>query len=247
VPLLESELFGHERGAFTGANQRRLGKFEVADNGTIFLDEVGELPLEAQVKLLRALQEKEIERLGGDATIKVDVRVIAATNKNLEKEVAEGRFRLDLYYRLNVFPIELPPLRQRKEDIGSLVRFFLDKFSKSSGKLISKIDKKSLESLQQYDWPGNIRELEHIIERQVILTAGDEITDLMLPVTSPMAMSFFGSVETMEEMERMHIMKALKACEGRVSGSIGAAKLLGIPAQTLYSKMKKLGIESGYQ
>jgi two-component system response regulator HydG len=247
VPLLESELFGHERGAFTGANQRRLGKFEVADNGTIFLDEVGELPLEAQVKLLRALQEKEIERLGGDSTIKVDVRVIAATNKNLEKEVAEGRFRLDLYYRLNVFPIELPPLRQRKGDIGSLVRFFLDKFSKSSGKLISKIDKKSLESLQQYDWPGNIRELEHIIERQVILTAGDEITDLKLPVTSPMAMSSFGSVETMEEMERMHIMKALKACEGRVSGSIGAAKLLGIPAQTLYSKMKKLGIESGYQ
>jgi DNA-binding NtrC family response regulator len=246
VSLLESELFGHERGAFTGANQKRVGKFEQADGGTLFLDEIGELPPDAQVKLLRALQEKEIERLGGDNPIKVDVRVITATNRNLEKEVAERRFRLDLYYRLNVFPIELPPLRQRREDIGALVHYFLKKFCVTSGKKILKISDKALQLLEQYDWPGNIRQLEHIIERQILLTPGDEITELILPFQEKPVDDHTGPLETMEEMERMHIMKALKVCNGRVSGKEGAAEMLGIPAQTLYSKMKKLGIKSGY-
>jgi two-component system response regulator HydG len=246
VSLLESELFGHERGAFTGANQRRVGKFELANGGTLFLDEIGELTPDAQVKLLRALQEREIERLGGDMPIKVDVRLITATNRNLEKEVAERRFRLDLYYRLNVFPVELPPLRERKEDIEELVHHFLNKFAATSGKKVFKINDKVLQLLQQYDWPGNIRELEHMIERQILLTPGDEITEITLPDSQNDADAVTGPLQTMEEIERMHIMKALKAAKGRVSGKGGAADILGLPAQTLYSKMKKLGIKSGY-
>ncbi|GAA0558412.1 sigma-54-dependent transcriptional regulator [Chitinophaga japonensis] len=247
VSLLESELFGHERGAFTGANQRRIGKFELAHGGTLFLDEIGELPLEAQVKLLRVLQEKEIERLGGDRPISVDVRVIAATNRNLEQEVAEQRFRLDLYYRLNVFPVELPPLRERKEDIGILANYFLRKFETSLGRKGLKMSSGALRLLEQYDWPGNIRELEHMIERQILLTPGDEITEIALPATGNQPDTVGGPLLTLEEMERMHIMKALKTSNGRVSGKGGAAELLDIPAQTLYSKMKKLGIRSGYQ
>lgn len=246
VSLLESELFGHERGAFTGANQRRVGKFELANGGTLFLDEIGELTPDAQVKLLRALQEREIERLGGDHPIKVDVHVITATNRNLEKEVAERRFRLDLYYRLNVFPIELPPLRERKEDIQELVQHFLNKFSATLGKKVLKVNDKVLQLMQQYDWPGNIRELEHLIERQILLTSGDEITEIILPNSQNDADILTGPLHTMEEMERIHIMKALKACDGRVSGKGGAADMLGMPAQTLYSKIKKLGIKSGY-
>jgi DNA-binding NtrC family response regulator len=248
VSLLESELFGHERGAFTGANQRRLGKFELADGGTLFLDEIGELTTDAQVKLLRVLQEREIERLGGDSPIKVDVRVITATNRNLEKEVAAQKFRLDLYYRLNVFPVELPPLRERTEDIEALAYHFLNKFSASMGRKVVKISDNVLQQLQQYDWPGNIRELEHLIERQILLSSGDEITDINLPALQKNVHAVAsGPLQTMEEMERMHIMKILKACNGRVSGKGGAAEILNIPTQTLYSKMKKLGIKSGYQ
>ncbi|WP_212004002.1 sigma-54 dependent transcriptional regulator [Chitinophaga sp. HK235] len=247
VSLLESELFGHERGAFTGAVQKRTGKFEQANGGTIFLDEIGELPLDAQVKLLRTLQEREIEKLGGDQLIKVDVRVIVATNRNLEKEVADGRFRLDLYYRLNVFPIELPPLREHKEDIEALAFHFLKKLSDNSDKKISRISKATLKSLQQYDWPGNVRELEHLIERQFILANGEEIDSTDIPGLQAGLIPADGKLETMEEMERAHILKVLKACNGRVSGIMGAADILKIPAQTLYSKMKKLGIKTIYK
>lgn len=244
VALIESELFGHERGAFTGAVGTRIGKFEQANGGTIFLDEIGELPLEAQVKLLRALQEREIEKLGGNQMIKIDVRVIVATNRNLEKEVAERKFRLDLYYRLNVFPIELPALRESKEDIEALATHFLKRLSGNSDR---KISKAAIQALQQYDWPGNIRELEHLIERQFILAGGEHIESIELPGTQAVVTPAVEKLETMEEMERAHIMKVLKACNGRVSGKMGAAEVLRIPPQTLYSKMKKLGIRSSYQ
>ncbi|MBV8253326.1 MAG: sigma-54-dependent Fis family transcriptional regulator [Chitinophaga sp.] len=246
VSLVESELFGHERGAFTGAVQKRTGKFEQADGGTLFLDEIGELPLEAQVKLLRALQEREIEKLGGDRLIKVDVRVIVATNRNLEKEVADGRFRLDLYYRLNVFPIELPPLREHKEDIELLAFHFLKKLSSNSDRKILRISKPTLKALQQYDWPGNIRELEHLIERQFILANGEEIESTEISGLPTGLITAETKLESMEDMERAHILKVLKACNGRVSGKMGAAEVLKIPAQTLYSKMKKLGIKTIY-
>jgi transcriptional regulator with GAF, ATPase, and Fis domain len=245
--LVESELFGHEKGAFTGANAQRIGKFEQADNGTIFLDEIGELPLDSQVKLLRVLQEKEIQRLGGNSTIKINVRVVAATNRSLEKEVAEGRFRLDLYYRLNVFPIELPPLKERKEDIEALASHFLRKYAASSRKNVSSINANALEQLMQYDWPGNIRELEHLIERNVLLSKTNEIEKFDLPpsISSPVQESS-GKMKTMEEMEKEHILTALQNCSGKVSGPGGAAALLQMSAQTLYSKMKKLGIKQGY-
>ncbi len=245
--LIESELFGHEKGAFTGANSLRIGKFEQAHNGTIFLDEIGELPLDSQVKLLRVLQEKEIQRLGGNSTIKINVRIVAATNRSLEKEVAEGRFRLDLYYRLNVFPIELPPLKERKEDIEALANHFLRKYAASSRKNVSTISTNALEQLMQYDWPGNIRELEHLIERNVLLSKTNEIEKFDLPqsVSSPIQESS-GKMKTMEEMEKEHILNALKACDGKVSGIGGAAEVLQMSAQTLYTKMKKLGIKQGY-
>jgi len=247
--LVESELFGHERGAFTGAHSRRIGKFEQADKGTIFLDEIGELPADAQAKLLRVLQEREIERVGGDHSVKVDVRVIASTNRNLEKEVAEGRFRLDLYYRLNVFPIELPPLRERREDIEDLANFFLRKFSLESRRNVVSISEKGLVQLQQYNWPGNIRELEHLIERSVLMATGNRLESFNLPEGALVS----GGVEkdrvlkTMEEMEREHIMNALKASNGKVFGPGGAAEILNMPAATLYSKMKRLGIRLGYE
>lgn len=246
LTLIESELFGHEKGAFTGANEKRIGKFEQADGGTIFLDEIGELPLEAQVKLLRVLQEKEIERLGGSYTKKINVRIITATNRNLEKEVAEGRFRLDLYYRLNVFPIELPALRQRKEDISPLVYHFLDKYNKKNSRSVTTISSEAMETLLTYDWPGNIRELEHLIERSMLMAAGTEINTIELPVLSNASYlqpddNF--RVKTMEEMERDHIMSILKMCKGKVYGPGGAAEILNIPSTTLNSKIKKLGIK----
>jgi DNA-binding NtrC family response regulator len=246
LTLIESELFGHEKGSFTGANEKRIGKFEQADGGSIFLDEIGELPLEAQVKLLRVLQEKEIERLGGNYTKKINVRIITATNRNLEKEVSEGRFRLDLYYRLNVFPIELPALRQRKEDIPALVSHFISKFGKKSSSGVTGISVEALHELQEYDWPGNIRELEHLIERTILLTEGDTITQVDLPgLVSTMGFSGDDTfkIKTMEEMEREHIMSILKMCKGKIFGPGGAAEILNIPSTTLNSKIKKLGIK----
>ncbi|OOV17296.1 sigma-54 dependent transcriptional regulator [Flavobacterium sp. LM4] len=245
--LVESELFGHEKGAFTGANSLRIGKFEQAHNGTIFLDEIGELPLDSQVKLLRVLQEKEIQRLGGNSTLKINVRVVAATNRCLEKEVAEGRFRLDLYYRLNVFPIQLPTLKDRKEDIEVLANHFLRKYAASARKNVSAISSPALAQLMQYDWPGNIRELEHLIERNVLLAKTNEIEkfDLPLHTVSPLQKNS-SKLKTMEEMEKEHIMTALQNCGGKVSGPGGAAELLKLQPQTLYSKMKKLGIKQGY-
>jgi two-component system response regulator HydG len=245
--LIESELFGHEKGAFTGANALRIGKFEQANNGTIFLDEIGELPLDSQVKLLRVLQEKEIQRLGGNKTIKINVRIVAATNRSLEKEVAEGRFRLDLYYRLNVFPIQLPTLKERKEDIEILAHYFLKKYAASSRKNVNSISIEALEQLMQYNWPGNIRELEHLIERSVLLTKTAEIKNFDLPsnASNPLQENS-GKMKSMEEMEKEHIMNALQTCNGKVSGTGGAAELLKMQPQTLYSKMKKLGIKQGY-
>jgi DNA-binding NtrC family response regulator len=249
INLIESELFGHEKGAFTGANDKRIGKFEQADGSTIFLDEIGELPLEAQVKLLRVLQEKEIERLGGNYIKKVNVRIIAATNRNLEKEVAEGRFRLDLYYRLNVFPIELPALRQRKEDIPLLANYFLDRFVKKSNRSISGISDYAMQTLINYDWPGNIRELEHLIERSLLMASGDVIENIDIPTTPSVNADHLQDgfrIRTMEEMEREHILAILKICKGKVFGEGGAAEMLNIPSTTLNSKIKKLGIKYEY-
>jgi len=246
LTLIESELFGHEKGAFTGANEKRIGKFEQADGGTIFLDEIGELPLEAQVKLLRVLQEKEIERLGGNYTKKINVRIITATNRNLEKEVADGRFRLDLYYRLNVFPIELPALRQRKEDISLLTQHFIRKYGKKSGTSITGITQDAADKLLQYDWPGNIRELEHLIERTMLLTEGEIISHIDIPTSinlHPENGETAFKIKTMEEMERDHILSILTLCKGKIFGAGGAAEILNIPSTTLNSKIKKLGIK----
>jgi formate hydrogenlyase transcriptional activator len=242
--LIESELFGHERGSFTGAVERRIGKFELASNGTLFLDEIGEMPLESQVKLLRALQEKEIERVGGRTTIKVDARIIAATNLDLEKEVAEGRFRSDLYYRLNIFPIQLPALRERNEDIPLLANHFISGFAKKSGRTIETLSNSVLQELVRYDWPGNIRELEHLIERSILLTPGTKISHIELPCSRRISVGAPLSVplKTIDENERDHILAIIKYCRGRATGSGGAAEILGVPKSTLHSKMKRLGI-----
>lgn len=245
--LIESELFGHEKGSFTGATERRLGKFEIANNGTLFLDEIGEMPLELQVKLLRALQEKEIERVGGRGTIKVDVRIIAATNRDLEKEVDEGRFRSDLYYRLNIFPIELAALRDRKEDIPILATHFIHRYSKKTGRQITTLGNKALQDMVHYSWPGNIRELEHLIERSILLTTGPTLKHIHLPSnkTSNTVITSNGeiSLKTIDENECEHILRILKYCQGRISGPGGAAEILGVPPSTLNSKIKRLGIK----
>lgn len=241
--LIESELFGHEKGAFTGAIDKRIGKFELANNSTLFLDEIGEMPLELQVKLLRVLQERELERIGGKSTIKVDVRVIAATNRNLEEEVQAGRFRSDLYYRLNVFPISLPPLRERPEDIEPLANFFLARFSKNAGKKVSRISPQVLQELRSYEWPGNVRELEHLIERSVLLCEGHTLTEIHLPRHEEKDRQITGFYNvTLEQIERAHIIGVLKRCSGKISGAGGAAEILEVPGTTLHSKMKKLGI-----
>ena len=239
--LIESELFGHERGAFTGALMRKIGRFELADHATIFLDEIGEIPLELQTKLLRVLQEGEFERLGSVKTIKVNVRVIAATNRDLDQEVRHGRFRSDLFYRLKVFPIQLPALRDRKQDIPLLVSYFIKKFSASMGKRVESVTAKSMEQLKSYPWPGNIRELEHVIERAVILSHGPhlELTDWM-PTGSASAGA--NPLATLEEVERSHILSVLSQTAWRVSGEKGAAKILGLNPTTLEARMKKLGI-----
>jgi formate hydrogenlyase transcriptional activator len=245
--LIESELFGHERGSFTGATERRLGKFELANGGTLFLDEIGEMPLELQVKLLRVLQEREIERIGGRGIIKVDVRIIAATNRDLEKEMELGRFRSDLYYRLNIFPITLPPLRDRKEDIPMLASHFISHFGKKAGRKIKTISTRALQDMIVYNWPGNIRELEHLMERSILLSEGDMLKQIHLPaqkniaVKQPEKAQF--QIRTIDDNERQHILDTLKYCQGRVGGYSGAAELLGVPPSTLFSKMKKLGIK----
>jgi len=247
--LIDSELFGHEKGSFTGAYDKKIGKFEQAHSGTIFLDEIGELPLESQSKLLRVLQEKEIERIGGRVTIKTDVRIIAATNRNLEKEVAEGRFRLDLFYRINVFPIVMPPLRERKEDIAHLAMHFLNIYARKTGKAVRGIAPQVLENMKNYHWPGNIRELENLIERNVLLTRDDMINSMVLPTQLEQSGTGFATdakATTMSEGERAHIMAALKKCKGKIWGEGGAASLLDIPPTTLNSKMKKLGIRKDF-
>lgn len=243
--LLEAELFGYEKGAFTGANERKAGKFEAANGGTILLDEIGEMPVDMQVKLLRVLQEREIQRIGSNMTIKIDVRIIAATSKNLEKEVAEGRFRLDLYYRLHVFPILLPALRDRLEDIPDLVKHFLSRHSVKTGKLVTGIAPNQMAKLMGYHWPGNVRQLEHLLERCVLLAASNIIKEINLPqgdlthTTDPQQAT---TLKSLEQNEREHIVAALRKANGRVRGPGGAAEILDLPPTTLHSKMKKLGI-----
>jgi len=249
--LIESELFGHEKGAFTGAYDRRIGKFEQANGGTLFLDEIGEMQPSAQVKLLRVLQEREIERIGGRDTIKVDVRIIAATNTNLEKAIAEGRFRLDLYYRLNVFPVILPALRERREDIPLLVNHFIKMYAKKANRPTEGISGEALAKLMDYSWPGNVRELQNLIERSVLMSSEPILRNISfigapareVGISEPVG----GQVKTIAEMEREHILSVLKTCKGRISGAGGAAELLNLPASTLKSKMKKLGIEKIYK
>ena len=240
--LIASELFGHEKGAFTGALQRRVGRFELAEGGTIFLDEIGELPIETQVALLRALQEREFERVGGSQTIRVDVRVIAATNRDLETAIAAGAFRKDLFYRLNVFPIEVPALRERREDIPVLVEYFTDRYASREGRKIRSVTKSTLDLLQAYDWPGNVRELQNVIERSVIVCETETLSvdESWLvregPLSSPMLTAELASRE--KEM----IEAALTESRGRVSGPVGAAARLGVPASTLESKIRAFKI-----
>ncbi|MCW3106353.1 MAG: family ATPase [Segetibacter sp.] len=244
--LIESELFGHERGSFTGATEKRIGKFELANRGTLFLDEIGEMPVDLQVKLLRAIQEKEIERVGGKVTVKTDVRIIAATNRDLQKEVDEGRFRRDLYYRLNVFPITLPPLRERIEDIPLLVSHFTKKYAKNTGSPQKNVSGKAMKELMNYRWPGNVRELEHVLERSILTTNEQTIKTVHLPVNNLNEVKYFLEDEylkTHEENEREHILKALLKCKSKIYGSGGAAEVLGIHVSTLNSKIKKLGIK----
>jgi formate hydrogenlyase transcriptional activator len=243
--LIASELFGHERGSFTGATQRRLGRFESADGGTIFLDEVGDLPPETQVALLRVLQEREFERVGGSHTVSVDVRVIAATNRDLTSAVAEGTFRQDLFYRLNVFPIQLPALRERVSDISLLVEYLIDRYAQKAGKRIRNIDKKTMELFHAYDWPGNIRELQNVVERAVILCEGETffVDEAWLTRIAPKsAMTSVPLVANLAEHEKEMLEAALRESEGVVGGPTGAAVKLGIPRQTLESKIRKLGI-----
>lgn len=244
--LAESLLFGHEKGAFTGAMDKRIGKFELADGGTIFLDEIGEMPMELQVKLLRVLQEREIERIGGASPIKINVRIIAATNKNLEEEVAAGRFRMDLYYRLHVFPIIVPSLKKRKEDIPELANHFIKIYSEKMGRKSPLLSDFALQQITNYNWPGNIRELEHVIQRAILLTDGNTIKDIELSTSSKMhaeqASESF-SIKTILENERDYILYILKKCNGKISGIGGAAEILDIHPSTLNSKIKKLEIK----
>jgi transcriptional regulator with GAF, ATPase, and Fis domain len=245
--LLASELFGHEKGAFTGAIQRRIGRFELAEGGTLFLDEIGELPAETQIALLRVLQEREFERVGGIGSIRTNVRVIAATNRDLQAAIAAGTFRSDLFYRLNVFPIEVPPLRERREDIPVLVGYFIDRFARKAGKSIRSVDKMTMESLQSYPWPGNIRELQNIIERSVIVCDTENFSvDESWLSRPPLASEPNGRPELSRKLANKEIEMieaALRESGGRVSGPSGAAVRLGIPGSTLDSKIRSLRID----
>jgi len=256
APLIESELFGHEKGSFTGATERRIGKFELAEGGTIFLDEIGELPLELQAKLLRVLQERELERLGGKQVIKVDVRVIAATNRDLAREVAEGRFREDLFFRLNVFPLAIPPLGERREDIPMLAAHFAAKFSKEFGKPVRPFRESDMNRLVGREWKGNIRELAHLIEQAVIVSDGTvlDFSTILSPSSLEPALQTPGCIRTMRDfenevtvMERELILDALSRSKGRVSGVGGAAEQLALHPKTLYSRIEKLGLSKRYQ
>jgi formate hydrogenlyase transcriptional activator len=258
--LIESELFGHERGAFTGAVSKQVGRFELADGGTIFLDEVGELPLRLQSKLLRVLQEGEFERLGSGKTIKVDVRVIAATNRNLSEAAQRGRYRSDLYYRLNVYPIQIPPLRERREDVGLLAQIFLEEAGRRLGKRFGKIPNEMIEALRAYSWPGNVRELENVISRAAVISTG---ANLQLPegwetegnlinrnisqssneqAHSKPAAANSEREPTLGEMEKSHILEVLHQTNWRIEGPKGAALILGLHPNTLRSRMRKLGV-----
>jgi formate hydrogenlyase transcriptional activator len=261
--LLESELFGHERGAFTGALTQKIGRFEFADRGTLFLDEVADLPLELQPKLLRVLQEQEFERLGSNRTQRVDVRVVAATNADLAQLVAERKFRSDLYYRLNVFPINIPPLREHPEDVPLLVRYFVQKFSRRQNKTVEYVPSDVMEALVNYPWPGNVRELENLVERAVLLSPGQELRvplSELRDLSSASLMTFAQAetprlampasnappasapIATLEEAERQHILRALRQAQWRIAGPRGAANLLGMKRTTLQARMRKLGI-----
>ena len=238
--LLESELFGHERGSFTGANERRKGRFELADKGTLFLDEVAELPIESQSKLLRVLQEREFERVGGSQTLKVDIRIIAATNRNLWEMVQAGQFRMDLYYRLNVFPIKVPALKERKEDIPFLCQNLIVQINKRLGKQLQGLSNKAIRQLQAYDWPGNIRELQNVLEREAILS-----TQPTLQLSQPLKAGDASAVNptlTLDEAQRQHIISVLMLCNWKIAGEQGAANKLGLPESTLRSKMRKLAV-----
>jgi formate hydrogenlyase transcriptional activator len=241
--LIASELFGHEKGAFTGALQRRLGRFELANGGTIFLDEVGELSPETQVALLRVLQEREFERVGGRERIQVDVRVIAATNRNLTAAVDDGTFRQDLFYRLNVFPLEVPPLRERREDIPMLVEYFIARYARKAGKTFRRVSKRALDCLESYPWPGNVRELQNVIERSVIVSDTDEFkVDESWLSAAPPVESRLGLSGTLAAHEKAIVEEALRASGGRVFGPSGAAARLGVPRSTLESKIRALRI-----
>jgi DNA-binding NtrC family response regulator len=244
--LLESELFGHEKGAFTGAIAQKVGRFEMANQGTLFLDEIGEIPLELQPKLLRALQEQEFERLGGTRTTHVDVRIIAATNRNLRQMVDEGKFRGDLYYRLHVFPLTVPPLRERREDIPLLLRYFTQMYAKRLNRAIDEISAGTIEALTEYNWPGNIRELQHLVERSVILSPG-RVLQITVPDVLPDAIPNLSTPAINDDNpERQRILEALRLAGGIVGGAEGAAARLGLRRTTLQSRMKKLRIARQY-
>ena len=241
--LMASELFGHEKGAFTGAAERRLGRFELASGGTIFLDEIGDIPADMQVALLRVLQEREFERVGGARTVSVDLRVVAATNRDLKAAVEAGAFRLDLFYRLNVFPVRVPSLRERKDDIPLLAKYFIERYARSTGKKIKDIDRKTLKLLQAYDWPGNIRELQNVIERAVILCDGATLSIDKSSIHHETAETLQRSTrltEALTNTEKAMIEAALEDCRGRVSGPLGAAVKLGIKRSTLESRIRNL-------
>jgi DNA-binding NtrC family response regulator len=242
--LIESELFGHEKGSFTGASEKRIGKFEQGDGGTVFLDEIGELPLDMQVKLLRVLQEREVEAIGGKKK-KVDVRIVAATNRILEEEIAAGRFRMDLYYRLNVFPVQLPPLRERREDIIPIAKHFMQYYSKKENKNISGITDNAIQTLLDYSWPGNIRELENVMARSILLSSGPSINNILLPhlQNRNAGSAAIDTNKKIYENERDYIMSMLEKCRWKVYGAGGAAESMDINPSTLISRMKKLAIE----